>query len=327
MSTTAPRIYIFCLHIDHDAREALSALDVEVKLIVPHQGNDSTLVEVTDIDAYAPFLLSAPQAPWMIGSGDVSQPTPYHSELDAGLDTNPGNGNTPVAQMEEPTTELVDQSLWDIKGWVEHPEIPHLPSHAASPRRSRHDISVTGYDKRAQLTMFDDDEPAVSDAQPASAEPSSQRQDSAIKLAQLTEPPRRRSRRAKLAHEAAPQTSSGALTPKQSGLLDETGETTQTASLRPDSDAVLYQQLLDRAKRAEQRLWDKSAPKHSVDPIIFSEEQSASEAERAVAQAAAHDQIQLAEWIKQQRLAGLDPQTSNHTQQHLRRSRRARKDQ
>ncbi|QJC21267.1 hypothetical protein HC352_01185 [Arcanobacterium buesumense] len=279
----ASRLYIFCLEIDDQARNSLSGVDIDVKLILPHDGAEGTLVEVVDVDRYVPCLLNKPVAPWMIGS---------------------------KASEEGSEDELLDQSLWNIQGWAQRPDIPSLPYHQAVAQTSPKVVMPQDAPDFVAISAdrADDSEESTTPAP---------RADTAIMLAELSNPPRRLSRRARrLANNQSATSDTSADAPSQSetSAIPSFSEPTLPNS---KSGTVLYEQLLERSKRAEQRLWDQSAPKMHAETTIYSEGESATEAERAVAEAAEHDRTKLADWISHQRAA--------YNKSSIRRSRRSRR--
>ncbi|WP_216379090.1 hypothetical protein [Arcanobacterium phocae] len=282
-SQQAPRLYIFCQDLDDEARNSLSGVDVDVKLIVAHEGANGTLIEVVDVDQHLPHVINQPQAPWMISAGSSSSG--------------------------EEAENLLDQSLWDIQGWAERPSIPPLPYHQAVAQQSQADNLPT----EQPDFILPDSEDGVREA---SEEAEVSRFDTAIMLAELTEQPSRRSRRARR-RATAGQTESEHVSVNER----DTAPASTPHLPKSKSGTVLYEQLLERTKRAEQRLWDRSAPQVHTEKTIFSEEKSANMAARAVAEAAEKDCTKLAEWITIQRAEQL---ASNNKPQPARRRRSRR---
>lgn len=313
-----PRLYLFVAHLADDAREPLLALmgvGVEAQQIIMHSGANGILVELADIARQRPhFLHASGNVARLDGTAVASEraersnATPAAS-VDATEWKMDGWGATP--KLPEMTHGIPPQKHEPI-------EVPSqyrrdLPETSAPASRTaavpvdepRRDTAIMLAELSAQAEVARPSTPQ----QPAPQQPTRSASDAAV-------PRRRRSHRRHVPEVAtpvpqasAPQTPRVSVpqAPAQPPVVPQTpvrqtpvvaprtripsalsADIPVDRSFAPITGRTLYDDVLDSAKPAEQRLWEKSAPA-SAPHMLISESDSAAAAARAVAEAARRD--------------------------------------
>lgn len=293
------RLYLFCLSIDEAVKNSLCGLGVEAKLVLPHEGLSGTLIEVAEAASYGTNILAKAPQPWMIEAPQPAEPA-------------------------APQTHTVDQSLWNIEGWADRSGVAPLPYHQREAQES----------PRVVLPEPEIDPIVSATEEPAQAKESlpQRREDTAIMLAELTDPPRKLGRRARrraawnsdqpMATPASPESSDS----PDTAIIPSIKPAFPIQPPAPRRGKSLYEQMMDHKKRAEQRLWDESAPNDFSEKLLISERDSAAESSRAVELAAENDQTALPDWMAatERILYPPTPPKQAQTDRVTRRSRRRR---
>ncbi len=286
MTKRGPRLFIFSVDSDADVERPLAALrgvGVETYRILIHQGADGPLVEITENFSPRAVISAADSRLGIVQTidhTDVVTTDEDADESDASIapdesvdaeesaksteqvsttepEAVPSPESAPSSETASDDDEMADSGVESLEGEALGGEAPDVEDSAVEDLKQDPEVEeranrAVRYDEAWEITGWENEK-----ERPAKRDPDEVRGIVAYRQSS------REQRKA-----------------RQQEMLEK------LAREREDVGTTLFDQAQAAAKRAEQRLWDMSAPKTSSDAYIFSERFSSDASSDAVADAA-----------------------------------------